>query len=104
MKKVFTTSVLFTFLAVVAYFSKPSEEKCLEESKEIFKKGKLSYTVQTLPAKVNTEIFTETAVTSFIKSLEIKDRFLYRDVYQTKINKKTKIGWAAFGWVTIDLK
>ena len=104
MKKALTVSLIFTFLAIVAYLSKPSEAKCLSEAKQTYEKEKLSYTTQALPANINPEVLRQAAEKAFVETLEINDRFLYRDILQTKGDTKTKIGWAAFGWVQVAFK
>ncbi len=101
MRKAFALAIIATVLAITAYLTKPSDEVCLTKAIEEYKETKLP-TVST-PQKVNTQLLAEALEKSFQSSLVIKDRFLYKEIYQEK-GTKTRIGWGAFGWVNVDIK
>jgi hypothetical protein len=103
MRKALTVSIIITFVAVVAYISKPTETRCLQEVRKVYKTQGLSYTTQALPPNINPEVLRQTAEKAFMETVEIKDRYLFRDILQLKGNTNTKIGWAAFGWVQVGI-
>jgi hypothetical protein len=104
MRKALALSIILTVLAVIAYFTKPTETLCIQEAKEEFTQKKLSYTTETLPAGVDKKVFSETLEKSFLQSLQVEDHFVYRTIYQTGETTKTKIGWGAFGLVSVDIQ
>jgi len=104
MKKALATSIIFTFLMVLAYLTKPSKEKCLQEAMETYRLKKLDYAAKTLPSNIKTGLFQETAEKAFLESIGVNDRFIYKDIYQTDNPSKTRIGWGAFGWVKVELR
>jgi hypothetical protein len=104
MKKALATSLIFTFLMVLAYVTKPSKEKCLREAMETYRLTKLDRIASNLPSSINTDLFQETAEKAFSQSLQVNDRFVYREIYQVDNTSKTRIGWGVFGWVKVDLK
>lgn len=104
MRKALALSLIITFLAVIAYFTKPSEDACIKKAREEFAEKKLSYTNQALPPGVNPEIFKKTIEKSFMESLRVTDRLVLREIYQETGSSKTKIGWGAFGFVSVEIK
>ena len=102
MKKALTLALIVTALGAAAYFLKPSEEKCVAKAKEAFQE-KVSYTVDSAPKEIDKTIFVKLLEKNFLQKLEVQDRFFYRDIYQKKAGQKTKIGWAAFGWVNVNV-
>lgn len=104
MRKALALSVIITILAVIAYFTKPSEEACVAKAKDEFVERKIVYTAATMPEGIDPKVFVETSEKSFLQSLQIEDKFLYNAIYQVNGNAKKKIGWAAFGWINVDVK
>ena len=104
MRKALALALILTVLGGIAYFTKPSEEACIKKAKEEFEQSKLAYSCQTLPAGVNPEVFKETAEKSFLESLWVDDRFFLREISESSGSGKKKIGWAAFGYVSISIK
>ena len=41
---------------------------------------------------------------NFLQGLEVDDKVLYRNIYQKKAGEKEKIGWGAFGYISVDIK
>lgn len=103
MKKALTLSIVVSMLALAAFFTKPTEEACFKKATEEFRK-KIFYTVEDAPGNIEKSVFAQTLEKSFLQKIQVADKFLYRDIYQRGINGKNKIGWAAFGWVNVDLK
>jgi hypothetical protein len=103
MRKAFSVSIIVSILALGAYFSKPSESKCLNNAKEEFR-NKISYTVDAAPKSIDKTLFAETLEKNFLQGLEISDKYLYREIIQNSGSRKNKIGWGAFGWVNVDIK
>ena len=103
MRKALALSIIITVLGVAAYFFKPSERECIEKAREEFR-NKITYTIDTSPKEVNKDLFAQTLERNFLESLEVRDKFLYRDIYQNTGGTKNKIGWAALGWVNVDVK
>lgn len=99
MRKALSVSIILTVLAIIAYFTKPSEEACIDKAKDEFEAKKLSYTTSTLPQGVNPDVFKETAEKNFLSSLHVVDRFLFREIVQASASGNKQIGWAAFGWI-----
>lgn len=104
MRKAFALALILTVLAAIAYFTKPSEEACIKKAQQEFEEKKLSYTGQTLPAGINPEVFKETAEKNFLESLQVSDRFILREISTLSGSKKERIGWAAFGYVSVTIK
>jgi hypothetical protein len=103
MRKALSVSIIVSVLALAAYFSKPSESKCIKKATEEFR-SKIFYTVEAAPKSVDKTLFAETLEKSFMKGLEISDKYLYREIIQNSGNRKNKIGWGAFGWVNVEIK
>ena len=103
MRKALTLSFIVTILGIAAYLFKPSEEACIKEARQEFQKSS-SYAIESAPAEIDKNVFAQLLEKNFLQGLEVSDKFLYRNIYQKKAGKKEKIGWAAFGWVSIDVK
>lgn len=103
MRKALALSIIITVLGVTAYFFKPSEKECIQKAKEKFR-NKISYAIETSPKTIDKNLFAQTLEKNFLQGLEIRDKFLYRNIYQNAGGVKNKIGWAALGWVSVDLK
>lgn len=103
MRKALTLSIIITIIGVALYFFKPSEEECIKKAQEEFQ-DKITYAIEASPKEIDKNLMAETLEKNFLESLEVKDKFLFRDIYQTTGGKKSKIGWAAFGWVNVALK
>ncbi len=104
MKKAFAVALIFTFLMLLAYLTKPTKEKCLEEAMDTYRLTRLDYATKTLPSNINTDLFQETAEKAFSESLQVEDRFVYMAIYQTANNSKRRIGWGVFDWVKVEIK
>ena len=104
MKKALTISVLLTAIAALAYFTKPSDDRCVQQAKQSFEEKKLSYTTQTLPSNIDKDLFRVAMEQKFSESIKIEDRFIYKEILEVSGNTKQRIGWGAFGWVNIELK
>jgi hypothetical protein len=104
MRKALALSVIVTVLAVVSYMAKPSEAACLAEIKKEFQTVKLDYTLETLPSGIDRDVFAQTAEKAFLETVEIKDQFVYRAIYQGNGDNHRRIGWGAFGVVRVDVK
>lgn len=103
MRKALALSLIVTVLGVAAYFFKPSEEDCIEKAKLEFR-SKIAYTINATPKQIDKNIFGLALEKIFLQELEVKDRFFYRDIYQNKAKAKNKIGWGAFGWISVNIK
>ena len=103
MRKALALSLIITVLAVVAYFTKPSEEACITKARQEFEEKKLAYAGQTLPKGVNIDIFKETAAKNFLESLKVTDQVVLKAIYQQTGSSKKRIGWGAFGFVSVDV-
>jgi hypothetical protein len=103
MRKALTLSFIVTILGVAAYLFKPSEEACIKKARQEFQKSS-SYAIESAPAEIDKNVFAQLLEKNFLQGLEVDDKFLYRNIYQKKGGKKEKIGWAAFGWVSVDVK
>jgi hypothetical protein len=104
MRKALALSVIVTVLAVVSYMAKPSEAACFAEIKKEFQTVKLDYTLETLPSGIDRDVFAQTAEKAFLETVEIKDQFVYRAIYQGTGDNHRRIGWGAFGVVRVDVK
>ena len=103
MRKALALSIIVSILALAGYFTKPSEEACFQKATEEFRK-KISYTVEAAPKEIDKNIFAQTLEKSFLQKLQVADKFLYRAIYQRGVNGTNRIGWAAFGWVNVNVK
>lgn len=103
MRKALALSIIVSILAVTAYFTKPTEEACFKKATEEYRK-KISYTVDAAPKEVEKNIFAQTLEKSFLQKLQVADKFLYRTIYQRGVNGTNRIGWAAFGWISVNVK
>jgi hypothetical protein len=103
MRKALALSLIVTVLGVAAYIFKPSEKQCVQKTQEEFRK-KISYTVEVLPKGIDKNLFAQSLEKSFLLGLEVKDKLLYRDIYQNSGGAKNKIGWGALGWISVDIK
>lgn len=104
MRKALVLSIILTVLAVIAYFTKPTEEACLNKAKDEFEEKKLVNTGQTLPKGINPEVFKETAEKGFLESLQVTDRVVLREIFQQNGSDKKRIGWGAFGFIAVDIE
>jgi hypothetical protein len=103
MRKALALSFIVTVLSVAAYLFKPSEEACIKKARQEFLKS-TSYTVDSAPTEIDKNVFAQLLEKNFLQGLEIDDKVLYRNIYQKKAGKKEKIGWGAFGYVSVDIK
>lgn len=103
MRKALALSIIVTVLGIGAYSLKPSEKQCVEKAQAEFR-NKIAYTVEASPKEIDKNLFARTLEKNFLQGLEVKDKFLYRDIYMNAGGAKNKIGWAAFGWVKVDIK
>ena len=103
MRKALSLSFIVCIIALAAYLSKPTEEACIKKATEKFK-STILYTIEKSPKEIDKNIFAETLEKNFLNDLEVADKFLYRDIYQKASTVKNKIGWAAFGFVQVNLK
>ena len=103
MRKALALAFIVTILGASAYLFKPSEEACIKKARQEFQK-KISYTIDSAPKELDKNVFAQLLEKSFLQGLVVNDKFLYRNIYQQKAGKKEKIGWGAFGWVTVDIK
>jgi hypothetical protein len=101
MRKALALALIATSLAIMAHLTMPSDEQCRQEAEKEFKEIKLPAVITA--QKINTQLLAETLESSFMESLVIEDRFLFKEIYLNK-GTRTQIGWGAFGWVNIDLK
>jgi hypothetical protein len=104
MRKAVTLSLLLTALAVLSYFTKPSDEACMVEAIQSFREKKLAYTAETLPPNIDKVVFKQVVEQKFVESIKVVDRFVYKEILQVGGEKSDRIGWGAFGRVTIQLK
>src|SRR5215216_6471307 len=103
MRKALTLSLIVTVLGLAAYILKPSEKECIQKARQEFRK-KITYTIQASPKEVDKNLFALALEKNFLQELEVKDKFLYRDIYRTTGEQKIKIGWAVLGWINVDIK
>jgi hypothetical protein len=103
MRKALSLSFIVCIIALAAFLSKPTEEACIKKATEKFR-SRISYTVEKAPKEIDKNLFAETLEKKFLQELEVADKFLYRDIYQNVKTTKNKIGWAAFGFVQVNLK
>jgi len=103
MRKALALSIIITVLGVTAYFFEPSEKECIQKAKEKFR-NKISYSIGASSKTIDKNLFAQSLVKNFLQGLEISDKFFYRDIYQNAGGVKNKIGWAALGWVNVDLE
>jgi hypothetical protein len=103
MRKALALSIIVTVLGAGAYFFKPSEKQCVEKARAEFR-NKIAYSVETSPKEVDKNLFAQTLEKNFLQELEVKDKFLYRDIYMNTGGAKNKIGWGALGWVKVNIK
>lgn len=103
MRKALTLAFIVTVLGAAAYLFKPSEEACIKKARQEFQK-KISYTVDSSPKEIDKNVFAQLLEKNFLQGLEVDDKFFYRNIYQKKAGKKEKIGWGAFGWVSVGTK
>lgn|SRR5688572_17731191 len=103
MKKALSLSIIVSVLALVAYFTKPTEEACFKKATEEFRE-KIFYTVESAPKEIEKNVFMRTLEKSFLQKIQVADKFLYREIYQRGVNGREKIGWAALGWVNVNVK
>lgn len=103
MKKALSLSIIASALAFLAWLTKPTEEACFKKATEKFRQS-IYYTVESAPKEIEKNIFAQMLEKTFLQKIQVADKFLYRDIYQRGVDGKTKIGWAAFGWVNVELK
>jgi hypothetical protein len=103
MRKALSLSIIVSVLALVAYFTKPTEEACFKKATEEFRE-KIFYTVESAPKEIEKSVFMRTLEKSFLQKIQVADKFLYREIYQRGVNGREKIGWAALGWVNVNVK
>jgi hypothetical protein len=103
MRKALALSFIVTVLGVLAYFFKPSEEACIKKAREEFFKS-TAYTVDSAPQEIDKNVFAQLLEKNFLQGLEVDDKVLYRNIYQKKAGEKEKIGWGAFGYISVDIK
>jgi len=103
MRKALTLAFIVTVLGVAAWFFKPSEEACIKKARQEFQK-KSSYTIDNVPKEIDKNVFAQLLEKTFLLGLEVDDKILYRSIYQKKAGKKEKIGWGAFGYVSVEIK
>jgi hypothetical protein len=101
MRKPIALALIATILAVSAYLTKPSEEKCRDEAAKDFAQ-KAETTAQALPPGINADVWQQAAEKAFMESIRIEDRFLYRSIYRQSGPQKKHIGWAALGKVQVN--
>ena len=104
MRKALALSIILTVLAVIAYFTKPTEMQCIQKAKEEFELKKVFYTTETLPAGVDKQVFKETLEKGFLESLQVEDQFVFRSIYQAGDATRKRIGWGAFGFVSVEIQ
>ena len=103
MKKALALSLIVSILALTAYLTKPTEEACFKKTIAEFRK-KIFYTVEDAPGNIEKSVFAQTLEKSFLQKIQVADKFLYRDIYQRGVDGRSRIGWAAFGWINVDVK
>ena len=103
MRRAFALVIITIVIIGVAYVTKPSEEACLREARMQYEKT-VNGLAQTLPATVNKEVFSETLEKAFEQSLEVEDKLVYQAIYQQKGGSKKRIGWGAFGKVSVEIE
>jgi hypothetical protein len=93
MKKVLNVKLLVLFiLAVIAYFTKPSDEQCRTKiTQELNKRG---YKVA-----IYFQRDKNNQIKGLVNDISIKDRLIYKDVYYYFEGENKKIGLGAFGKV-----
>ncbi|MEI6947723.1 hypothetical protein V9K67_11060 [Paraflavisolibacter sp. H34] len=101
MRKPIALALIATVLAVVAYVTKPSEEKCREEAAKDFAQ-KAATTADALPPNINPGVWQQAAEKAFMESVQVEDHFLFRSIYRQSGPEKKRIGWAALGKVQVD--
>lgn len=103
MRKALTLAFIVTILGIAAYLFKPSEEACIKKARQEFQKS-TSYTIDSAPKEIDKNVFAQLLEKNFLQGLQVDDKVLYRNIYQKKGGKKEKIGWGAFGYVSVDIK
>jgi hypothetical protein len=102
MRKPLALALILTFIAVSAFITKPSDDKCRRAAKQKFEE-KLQATSAGLPQNINKEVWLQTMEKSFEESVVVEDKFVYKTIWQQSNSNKKNIGWGAFNFVQIDL-
>jgi len=103
MKKALTLSIIVSLFAIAAYLFKPSQKDCISKASQEFR-NKIAYTIEMTPAGVDKSLLAQTLEKNFLQELQVVDHFLYRNIFQNSGSRKNKIGWAAFGWINVEIK
>ena len=96
--------LIMLVIATMAYFTKPSDNQCIEKAKQEFQNVMLGNVYVANPQRINRSLLNETLTKAFMESLRVQDRFLYKEINRQRGNKKVRIGWGAFGYVSVDVK
>jgi len=103
MRRAIALALIMVIIVLVAYFTKPTRQQCMDEAVAQYEKV-LDNMVENAPATVSKELFRTTLLKAFEQGLSVKDNMVYQQIYQQKGGVNNTIGWGAFGLVQIHFK
>ena len=103
MRRAIALVLIMVVIVLIAYFTKPTEQQCIQEAKGQYQKV-LNNAAQSVPGNISKELLKSTLQKAFEESLHVKDRLVYQEIYLQKDDDQTNIGWGAFGIVQVNLK
>lgn len=103
MRRAIALVLIMVVIVLMAYFTKPTEQQCIQEAKGQYQKV-LNNAAQSVPGNISKELLKSTMQKAFEESLQVKDHLVYQEIYLQKDDDKTNIGWGAFGIVQVNLK
>ncbi|HEX2536223.1 MAG TPA: hypothetical protein VHK69_20925 [Chitinophagaceae bacterium] len=103
MRRAFTLATILIVIAGFLYFTKPSDEACFAEARAAFRKD-LDRMEAAMPQTVNRDVFRAVSEKIFQQEVRVEDRMLFKVVYQRKGGLDQQVGWAAGGYISVNLK
>lgn len=103
MRRAAALIVIMLVIVSVAYFTKPTQERCMQEAIVQYQQV-LDNITPAVPDNINKDVFKATMEKSFEESLDVEDKIVYQAIYEQKGTTKKMIGWGAFGKVSVDVK
>lgn len=89
---------MLTIIAVVAYYTKPSDEKCLQQAK-VEVRSQISGDFSKNNSVVNNVLDNVVE-----RAVRIEDKIFYKSISYAFGGSRRQIGWGAFGMVNIVAK
>lgn len=102
MKKIQIILLMLLGIVLLAFITKPSEEKCREAVKEKLTSALSKLQEVYTPEGVNdtSALFNKT-INIMVGNLKTEDKTLYRNIFIEHKGRTEKVGWAAFGIVKL---